>query len=118
MCSLMGEKMTPGEMASRALQRFYFPLGKYASVRPTPYTQTILTVYRFTFSTNNFWLLCVQRFLETLLCRFKSGGGQPATEHQFVWSERTFTAGPNKLTALLPLKGTVQPKIKNACFSS
>ncbi len=110
---LNGGKNDSWQNGFKALQRLYFPLGKHAFFRPTLYKQTIFTVYRSTFSTNNLSWLHVLCFLETQFCTSKSGN---MANMRFVCSahksERTFTAGSNKFTARLSLRQTVTIKLQ------
>lgn len=71
---LIGGKNDCWKMASKHYRVFIHLLANMPSLRPSLQKQTMLTVYRFTFSKNNLLWLCVRPFLETQFCRSKSVG--------------------------------------------
>ena len=89
--------MTPGKMASKALQGFYLPLGEHASFRPTLYTHSIFTVYRFPQTTYCGFMCGI--FWRHNSAHLNQGGDN--MNMQFVYlthkSETTSTAGSNNL---------------------
>lgn len=83
---LIGGKNDCWKMASKHYRVFILLLANMPSLRPSLQKQTMLTVYRFTFSKNNLLWLCVRPFLETQFCRSKSVGLKTADRRNWTCS--------------------------------